>query len=178
MLTLASLSLGNAAWVPSSQWHESRIMIPLASFFFGNHPWVSTLHCRDSRIMVALGGLCSQTSRGFPSPLPRVPDNGHPRRPLVRKPRVGSPFPLPRMPDNGHPRRPLVRKPRVGSPPFHYRGCRIMVILGECCFRHAAVKQAPSSYTRCRTPPVISALPTRYFKHLSVFIGESMQCLT
>jgi hypothetical protein len=115
MLTLASLSLGNAAWVPSSQWHESRIMIPLASFFFGNHPWVSTLHCRDSRIMVALGGLYSQTSRGFPSPLPRVPDNGHPRRPLVRKPRVGSPFPLPRMPDNGHPRRPLVRKPRVSS---------------------------------------------------------------
>jgi hypothetical protein len=52
-----------------------------------------------------------------------------------------------------------------------------MVILGECCFRHAAVKQAPSSYTRCRTLPVISALPTRYFKHLSVFIGEFTQCL-
>jgi hypothetical protein len=117
MLTLASLSLGNAAWVPSSQWRESRIIVPLASFFFGNHPWVSTLHCRGWRTMVILGGLLFAYPAWVPSfPLVQVADNSRPRRSLVRRPRVGSPFPLPRVADNGRPRQPLVRKPRVSSP--------------------------------------------------------------
>ncbi len=63
-------------------------------------------------------------------------------------------------------------------PPLYWRKWRIMVTLGECCFRHAAVKQVPHELPRCRTLLAISALPTGYFKHLSVFIGEFMQCLT
>jgi hypothetical protein len=68
MLTLASLSLGNAAWVPFS---------PVARVADNSPP--RQLFPREPSV-------------GFHSPLPRVPDNGHPRRPLVRKPRVG--FPL------------------------------------------------------------------------------------
>jgi hypothetical protein len=109
MLTLASLSLGNAAWVPTPQWRESRIIVPLASFFFGNPPWVSALHCRDSRIMVALASLLFAYPAWVPPfPLVQVADNSRPRRPLVRKPRVSPPSPLPRVADNGHPRLSLL----------------------------------------------------------------------
>jgi hypothetical protein len=84
MLTLASLSLGNAAWVPFSPVARVADNSPPRQFLF------------------------REPSVGFHSPLPRMADNGHPRRPLVRKPRVSPPFPLAEVADNGHPRLSLL----------------------------------------------------------------------
>jgi hypothetical protein len=114
--------------------------------------------------------LFREPSVGFHSPLPGLADNGRPRRPNG-KPRVGS------SADNV-PRRPLVRKPRVSPPSLTARvadnGHPRRSLLSSC----SSKASPPTSYPSCRTLPVISALPTRYFKHLSVFIGEFMQCLT
>ncbi len=104
--------------------------------------------------MAALASLLFANPAWVPPSLTaRVADNGRPRRSLVRRPRVGSPSLLAEVADNGHPRRSL---------------------LSSC----SSKASPPTSYPSCQTPPVISALPTRYFKHLSVFIGEFMQCLT
>jgi hypothetical protein len=68
MLTLASLSLGNAAWVPFSPVARVADNSPPRQFLF------------------------REPSVGFHSPLPGLADNGRPRRSLVRQPRVSSPL--------------------------------------------------------------------------------------